>query len=108
MNVIYEPKGRAREYSPLACNLYMGCTHGCKYCYAPACMHKKPEEWHEAARARGDNVLKLFEKDCAWLAKDRVDVHDIKLSIRHEKAKRSEKDQEYCRSCRAVGRAREP
>lgn len=41
MNVIYEPKGRAREYAPLACNLYMGCTHGCKYCYAPACMYKK-------------------------------------------------------------------
>jgi DNA repair photolyase len=73
MNVIYEPKGRAREYAPLACNLYMGCTHGCKYCYAPACMHKKPEEWHQAARARGENVLELFERDCARLAKERAD-----------------------------------
>ena len=73
MNVIYEPKGRAREYSPLACNLYLGCTHGCKYCYAPACMHKKPDEWHDAARARGENVLKLFEKDCVKLSKTRVD-----------------------------------
>lgn len=73
MNVIYEPKGRAREYSPLACNLYIGCTHGCKYCYAPACMHKKPAEWHESARARAANVLKLFEKDCVTLAKRRVD-----------------------------------
>ena len=63
MHVIYEPKGRAREYSPLACNLYMGCTHGCKYCYAPACMHKQPEEWHARARVRADNVLELFEKD---------------------------------------------
>lgn len=73
MNVIYEPKGRAREYSPLACNLYIGCTHGCKYCYAPACMHKKPAEWHMSARARAANVLKLFEKDCMTLAKLRVD-----------------------------------
>jgi len=73
MNVIYEPKGRAREYAPLACNLYMGCTHGCKYCYAPACMHKKPEEWHQAARARGENVLALFERDCVRLAKERAD-----------------------------------
>ena len=73
MNVIYEPKGRAREYSPLACNLYIGCTHGCKYCYAPACMHKKPTEWHESARARAANVLKLFEKDCMTLAKCRAD-----------------------------------
>ena len=72
MYVIYEPKGRAREYSPLACNLYMGCTHGCKYCYAPACMHKKSEEWHRESRVRADNVLDLFERDVRKLelAKD--------------------------------------
>lgn len=62
MNVIYEPKGRALEYSPLACNLYMGCTHGCKYCYAPACMHKKPEVWHDHAECR-TNIKVAFEKD---------------------------------------------
>ena len=72
MNVIYEPKGRAREYSPLACNLYMGCTHGCKYCYAPACMHKKSEEWHASARARSEDVLKLFERDCKRLSETRA------------------------------------
>ena len=35
MSKIYEPSGRAREYSPLALNLYHGCTHGCVYCYVP-------------------------------------------------------------------------
>lgn len=30
---IYEPKGRAREYSPLALNYFKGCTHNCLYCY---------------------------------------------------------------------------
>ena len=30
---IYEPKGRAREYSPLALNYFKGCTHNCSYCY---------------------------------------------------------------------------
>lgn len=30
---IYEPKGRAREYSPLALNYFKGCTHNCAYCY---------------------------------------------------------------------------
>lgn len=32
-NIIYEPKGRAREYSPLALNHYKGCDHGCDTCY---------------------------------------------------------------------------
>ncbi len=32
---IYEPAGRAREYSPLALNYFKGCDHGCKYCYVP-------------------------------------------------------------------------
>ncbi|WP_243348430.1 radical SAM protein [Parabacteroides sp. FAFU027] len=30
---IYEPTGRAREYSPLALNYFKGCTHNCRYCY---------------------------------------------------------------------------
>lgn len=34
MPLIYEPKGKAREYSPRALNIYSGgCDHGCKYCY---------------------------------------------------------------------------
>lgn len=34
MSLIYEPKGKAREYSPLALNPYSGgCDHGCQYCY---------------------------------------------------------------------------
>jgi len=28
---IYEPRGRAGEYAPLAVNLYKGCGHGCVY-----------------------------------------------------------------------------
>ena len=30
---IYSPTGKAREYSPLALNIYKGCDHGCQYCY---------------------------------------------------------------------------
>ena len=52
MRVVYEPKGRAREYSELACNLYRGCVHGCRYCYAPACMRTTGEKWHARAEAR--------------------------------------------------------
>jgi DNA repair photolyase len=32
---IYEPAGRAREYSPLALNYFKGCEHNCLYCYVP-------------------------------------------------------------------------
>ena len=35
---IYEPAGRAREYSPLALNYFKGCDHGCVYCYVPNMM----------------------------------------------------------------------
>ena len=38
MSKIYEPKGRAREYSPLALNYYKGCSHNCLYCYVPRMM----------------------------------------------------------------------
>lgn len=33
MRTIYTPGPRAREYSPLALNIYEGCSHGCTYCY---------------------------------------------------------------------------
>jgi len=38
MSAIYEPKGAAREYSPLAMNYVKGCDHGCLYCYVPKIM----------------------------------------------------------------------
>src|SRR5450759_1046018 len=64
-NLIYEPAGRAREYAPLACNVYRGCDHACSYCYAPSATQ----------RARADFVLSSprpgfiasLEKDAAKL-----------------------------------------
>lgn len=40
MAAIYEPKGAAREYSPLALNYQTGCDHGCVYCYVPKMMQR--------------------------------------------------------------------
>jgi DNA repair photolyase len=62
MGIIYTPRGRAQEYSPLAANLFSGCVHGCKYCYAPACLRRKPEDFHGKTIVRKD-VLDIIEKD---------------------------------------------
>src|SRR5690606_18023525 len=40
MAAIYEPKGAAREYSPLALNYITRCDHGCVYCYVPKMMKR--------------------------------------------------------------------
>ena len=45
MPVIYQPRGKAREYNPLACNLYIGCSHRCNYCYAPHALQKRAEDY---------------------------------------------------------------
>ncbi len=90
MNVVYEPKGRAREYSELACNLYRGCTHGCRYCYAPACMRTTGEKWHAQAKAR-PNVLKNLERDAAKLRGDSRRVLFCFLSDPYQPLEREER-----------------
>ncbi len=62
MSIIYVPKGKAREYSPYAANLYMGCNHGCLYCYAPGIRFQKREEYLNPEPRR--NLLRDFENDC--------------------------------------------
>jgi DNA repair photolyase len=75
MTIIYEPEGKAREYSPMAANLYKGCAHGCKYCYAPANTKTKRVVFHnpEYIRPRPD-ILKALKKDAAKLAGDKREI----------------------------------
>lgn len=61
MPVIYEPKGRALEYSYLAANLYTGCQHGCHYCYA-RWMAKQYGRDFENPTAK-PNLLSKLERD---------------------------------------------
>ena len=74
MSIIYEPKGKALEYSPLAANLYRGCSHGCEYCYVPGI---PPYKFIENARkafytdpAPRKDILKLLERDAKRMAGD--------------------------------------
>jgi len=56
MPIIYEPSGKALEYSPLAANLYAGCGHRCVYCYAPLAL-KRTREMFYSAKLRDGNLL---------------------------------------------------
>ena len=51
MSLIYKPAGKAREYSPLALNIYKSCDGGCSYCFA------KGSPW------RMDNTIAVPRKD---------------------------------------------
>lgn len=62
MSIIYKPCGMAREYSPYACNLYIGCSHRCKYCYAPHTLQRSSVNYFGKPEPRKD-VLKLLERD---------------------------------------------
>jgi DNA repair photolyase len=73
--IIYEPTGKAKEYAELACNIYNGCTHGCKYCYAK---RYKQEQYYVDADPKKDVIAKLC-KDVAKL--DPATTPEILLSF---------------------------
>jgi DNA repair photolyase len=59
--MIYEPSGKAREYSPLAANLYSGCNHGCLYCFAPGIARKSRGEYLYPVPV--NDAVRNFERD---------------------------------------------
>ena len=72
MKAIYEPTGKAREFGDLACNLYRGCSNGCKYCYAPGILRIDREEFSKPVFRKG--VLDQLEKDSKKIAGSRIPI----------------------------------
>src|SRR5438552_4081240 len=69
---IYAPAGQAGEYSPLASNPYLGCGHGCAYCYVPLIpywrAHGGRVEFDKGAELRKDFLAKLRKEAAKYQA----------------------------------------
>lgn len=70
--MIYKPKGRAREYSPLALNVYTGCDHGCRYCYVPAMLRRDRESFRRAVSPRPNLVQQVGREAPRLSGEDQV------------------------------------
>jgi len=66
---LYKPKGLALETAqavlevekPYACNVAIGCSNDCRYCYGPRFMHCKREDWRNV-RIPKTRPMYLIEK----------------------------------------------
>ena len=76
MYVIYEPRGKALEYAPLATNPYRGCGHGCKYCYVPGVLRMSREDFNKGATERKGYLNKL-RRDCQHLSENPQEIKQV-------------------------------
>jgi len=78
MRIIYEPRGAALEYAPLAVSLFRWCAYQCEYCFVPE-VTKSPTGKHLEPYVRKD-ALKLLEKDCKELHAE-GDTREVLMSF---------------------------
>jgi len=90
MKTIYEPAGRAREYSPLALNIYNGCDHDCAYCYVKSMAFAKQSTRPEPR----PGLLAQLEKDAPKFS----DGPQVLLSFMSDPYCRREGDLGFTRS----------
>lgn len=70
MRVIYEPTGRALEYSLLALNPWgrSWCSHDCDYCYVPSMYRMSRAQWEAQPFQPRKDLIKQLRRDCLELA----------------------------------------
>ncbi|KKN65488.1 hypothetical protein LCGC14_0480920 [marine sediment metagenome] len=69
MNAIYETRGRAKEYCPLAVNLYQGCGHACVYCYGAKVTHQDERAFRESPQPRA-GIIEGIRRDADRLRRN--------------------------------------
>jgi DNA repair photolyase len=91
MPMIYIPSGKAREYSPLALNIFNGCDHGCTYCYVPSATFRPDANIRPIKRktllADLEKELKKFvpkEQILLCFLCDPYPVHDVETCVTRE------------------------
>lgn len=64
--ILYSPSGGAGEYADkgLACNIYSGCVHGCRYCYVPSIFRQTREQFHAISQPVKNDPLTRLKQDC--------------------------------------------
>lgn len=93
MSIIYAPQGRAGEYSPLALNIYKGCSHGCVYCYVPNIQKRDRAEFNASAEPR-KNIIAEIEKEAKKLA---YSTKQILLNFSHDPYDKYDEKNQYTR-----------
>lgn len=68
MDIIYIPKGSAREYAALGLNIYKGCTHRCRYCYCAHNRYTDKEAYFSSPQPK-NSILSRVHADCEKLLK---------------------------------------
>jgi len=68
MKPIYEPRGRAREYSYLALNVMRGCSSQCSYCYVPGASRMSREQWAKIKPAPRKRIIEALRKQAPEFA----------------------------------------
>ena len=64
----------------LTLNPYLGCEHGCKYCYAPFILHRDPEEWSKRIGVKINIVQILLRELKSGKAEGKAEGKTVSIS----------------------------
>lgn len=98
-SVIYETKGRAREFNELAINLFTGCGHQCVYCYGANVTHQDRDSFERNVRPRV-TVDEIVQSARAW--RDKGETRRVLLCFVTDPYQPIEAETQLTRECIAA------